>query len=238
MCARFTRAATVDDMALLFQIMEFPEMEPRYNIAPTQTVAAVRIRPERNQREWALLRWGLVPSWAEDLKMGNALINARSETAAEKPAFRSAFRSRRCLIPADGFFEWQKQGAKKQPFHIRMKNAKPFAFAGLWESWKKDEEQTIETFTLLTTSANGVVKPYHDRMPVIVKPEDFEPWLDPSLRDPKIVQPLLKPFADEDMTAIPVSMWVNNPRNQGPTCIEPVPQISDQILPKGEEKPG
>jgi putative SOS response-associated peptidase YedK len=222
MCARFTRAATVDDMAALFQVMEFPEPEPRYNIAPTQIVPAVRIQPERNKREWALLRWGLVPSWAEDLKMGNSLINARSETAAEKPAFRSAFRARRCLIPADGFFEWQKQGAKKQPYYVRMKNGKPFAFAGLWESWKMDEEKTIETFTLLTTTANGVVKPYHERMPVILKPENFELWLDPSIHEPKTVQPLLKPFPDEDMTAFPVCMWVNSPRNEGSDCIKPL----------------
>jgi putative SOS response-associated peptidase YedK len=176
-------------------------------------VAVVRFDVEHQRREFALVRWGLIPSWAQEAGMGNRLINARAETAAEKPAFRYAFRKRRCLIPADGFYEWQKQGSKKQPFLVRRRDGHPLALAGLWEVWRSPEQQDIESCTILTTAANDAVRPLHDRMPAILEPKDYDLWLDSQVQEPERVQPLLRPYRSEDLVLVPVSPRVNNPRN-------------------------
>jgi putative SOS response-associated peptidase YedK len=161
----------------------------------------------------------LVPSWAKDVKIGYRLINARAETAATNPSFRSAFRSRRCLIPADGYFEWQKQDGKKQPFYFHRRDGRPFAFAALWERWARPDGEAIESCTILTTEANDLARPVHDRMPVIVAPADFGQWLDPAA-NPRALQALLRPHPPEAMEAYPVTTFVNNPRNEGPRCVE------------------
>jgi putative SOS response-associated peptidase YedK len=167
------------------------------------------------------LRWGLIPSWADDPKVGYRTINARSESVASKPAFRTPFRESRCLILADGFYEWKKTDGSKQPFHIRLKTGKPFAFAGLYAHWDKGEKP-IDSCTILTTEANELMRTLHDRMPVILEPASFDQWLDPTQHKPEPLQALLRPFPSEVMTAIPISTYVNNARNQGPQCIAPL----------------
>jgi putative SOS response-associated peptidase YedK len=222
MCGRFTQTAKERVLADLFELMDTPELpalEARYNIAPSQPVAAARVSPEHGRRELVALRWGLVPAWAEDLKIGYRLINARAETAATKPSFRLAFRSRRCLIPADGYFEWQQQDGKKQPFYFHKRDGQPFAFAGLWERWAPPDAEAVESCTILTTAANDLARPVHDRMPVIVAPTDFSQWLDPNAQ-PKTLQALLRPYPAEEMDAYAVTTFVNNPKNQGPRCVE------------------
>jgi putative SOS response-associated peptidase YedK len=223
MCGRFTLTASASAVKELFPLFDQAELEPRYNIAPTQAVLAVRRLPQAARPEIVPLRWGLIPHWADDAKIGYRMINARADTAASKPAFRSAFRQRRCLILADGFYEWQKTGKTKQPYYIRMKDNKPFAFAGLWEHWDKGEKP-IDSCTILTTDANELMQPLHDRMPVILPPTVFEPWLDPAVQKPEAVQSLLEPFPSEGMTAIPISTYVNNVRNEGPACVAPMNQ--------------
>jgi putative SOS response-associated peptidase YedK len=213
MCGRFVRTSPAAAFAQLLGLDEPPELPPRYNVAPTQPVAAARLGPHGG-RELALLRWGLVPAWSADPRKG--FINARAETAAAKPAFRSAFRQRRCLVPADAFFEWKSGGGAKQPFLFRRRDGAPFAFAGLWERWQGGGGEALETCCILTVSANEVVAPVHDRMPVILRPEDFGPWLEggpPSL---------LSPYPAELMVGYPVSPLVNSPRNDGPECLRPV----------------
>jgi putative SOS response-associated peptidase YedK len=219
MCGRFTLTTPMPVLAELFLFPEAAPQPPRYNIAPTQAVAAVRAT-DGDHHELVYCRWGLIPSWADDPAIGNRLINARSETAAEKPAFRSAFRHRRCLIPTDGFYEWQKVGGRKQPFYIKMRDGRPFAFAGLWERWDRAGEP-VDTCTILTTDANEVLRPLHERMPVILAPEDYKGWLDPEIKEPKQVQPLLHPYSSDAMIAYPVCSVVNNPRNENAQCIEP-----------------
>jgi putative SOS response-associated peptidase YedK len=197
------------------------DLAPRYNIASTRQIAAVRNRPDGEDREFVLLRWGLIPSWAKDPSIGARMINARAETAPEKPAFRSAFRRRRCLVPASGFYEWQKQGRVKQPYYISLRERKPMAIAGLWERWEGTEGAPIESCTLLTTDANDLIAPLHDRMPVIVSPGDFDLWLDPTVSTTERLLSLLRPFPADGMTASPVSTLVNNPSVDDPRCIEP-----------------
>ena len=221
MCGRFTLRASPVDLSHLFDLAEVPPLEPRYNIAPTQTVFALRA-DAAGKRETAQLRWGLVPAWAKDTKIGYKLINARSDSAATKPSFRNAFKKRRCLIATSGFYEWKKTGAKtKQPYYVHCADGAPFAFAGLWEAWQGDEKP-IESCTILTTDANDLMAPIHNRMPVILDAKDFDRWLDPAVQDPAKLQPLLVPYSGSDMTAYPISTFVNSPRNQGPQCIEPV----------------
>ena len=221
MCGRFTLKTRPEVLAEHFGLPEVPGFEPRFNIAPTQPVAIVRALPETGGRELSRLRWGLIPSWADDPAIGLRLINARAETAAEKPAFRAAFRQRRCLVLADGFFEWAKSGGGKQPYHFRLKDGGPFAFAGLWELWSKGEEP-IESCTLLTTEANDMVGPVHDRMPVLLEPEAYGRWLDPQLRRTEEVSDLLRPFPAGRMMGYPVGRLVNDPRNDDLRCVEPV----------------
>ncbi len=206
-----------------FAVFEVPPFTARFNIAPTQPVAVVRLDPQSDEprRELVWLRWGLIPSWAKDPAIGNRMINARAETAAEKPAFRAAFRRRRCLVAADGFYEWQRTGGKKQPYFIHLHDDRPFGFAGLWESWEGPDHSHIESCTLLTTGPNELLRPIHDRMPVILGPESYAPWLDPAVQQPEQLLPLLQPYPSEAMTADAVGTFVNSPRNDGPQCIEP-----------------
>jgi putative SOS response-associated peptidase YedK len=219
MCGRFTLKTRPEVLAEHFELPEVPGVKPRYNIAPTQPVAVVRTGFEGG-RELSPLRWGLIPSWADDPSIGNRMINAQAETAAEKPAYRSAFRLRRCLVLADGFYEWAKANGAKQPHYFQLKDGSPFAFAGLWERWAKGEEP-IESCTLLTTEANEAVGPVHQRMPVILEPKEYGRWLDPQRRRPEDVSAILRPFPAERMVAYPVGRWVNDPRHDDPRCVEP-----------------
>lgn len=206
MCGRFVLMTPGRDLAERFGLEEEPLLEPRYNIAPTQMVAIIRLNPETLQRRLGLVRWGLIPFWANDSSIGNRLINARAESVAEKPAFRSAFKFRRCLVPADGYYEWKKRkGGQKQPYLARNADGSPFAFAGLWERWQAPEEEVIESCTILTTDANDLTQPIHDRMPVILKLEDHDLWLDPDVRDPNLLKPLLRPYPSGEMIVQPVS---------------------------------
>jgi len=221
MCGRFTLRASASVIAEHFSIFELPPFSPRFNIAPSQPVAVVRLASPPSGRELVWLHWGLIPSWAKDPAIGNRMINARAETAAEKPAYRAAMRRRRCLLPADGFYEWQKAGRAKQPHFIRMKDDRPFAFAGLWETWEGPDNSYIESCTVLTTEPNDVVRPIHDRMPVILDPKNYEQWLDTTTEDPTGLLPLLRPYPSEQMRADPVNTLVNSPANDEPGCIEP-----------------
>lgn len=223
MCGRFTQSQSADAIAQAFQVA-VPPLTPRYNIAPTQSVATILQTAEHKDRQFKLLHWGLIPSWAKDPKMGARLINARAETVAEKPAFRSAFRQRRCLVLADGFYEWQKQESKKQkqPYYFRFKDGRPFAFAGLWERWQDSNSETVESCTLLTTEANELMRPIHDRMPVILDSKYYDLWLNPEVEKRELLEPLLHPYPTEEMTAYPVSQTVNKPSNDSAECIESV----------------
>lgn len=222
MCGRFTLFDTAASLAEAFEVAEVPSLSPRYNIAPSQAVAAVRIPPSGGAREVVLLRWGLIPSWAKDPSLGDRMINARAETAAGKPAFRSAIRRRRCLVPASGFYEWKRTNGRKQPYYIRRPDGKPFAFAGLWESWEGTGQAAVESCTILTTSANELLLPIHDRMPVIVSPADYDLWLSPEVRDPEELARLFRPCPPEEVTAFPVGTAVNNPKTDSPQLIEPL----------------
>jgi putative SOS response-associated peptidase YedK len=224
MCGRYTLKTPGTQVATLFGLAEEPSLTPRYNIAPTQAVPVVRVlraNPETKGRELVPLRWGLVPPWADDPSVGNRLINARAETVAGKPSFRGAFRHRRCLIPADGFYEWRKEGAKKQPVYVRRKDGQPFAFAGLWEEWEREGE-VIESCAIITTEANDLMAEFHDRMPVIVRPKDYGLWLDPQVQDPALLEPLLRPYPGGEMEVYPVGRLVNDPRHEDPKCVEPL----------------
>ena len=224
MCGRFTLRASTSALAEQFGAIADIVLEPRFNIAPSQPIAVVRIRPGSTapQRELTQLRWGLVPSWAKDLSIGNRMINARSESVADKPAFRAAIRRRRCLVPADGFFEWQRQGKARQPYFIQMADQRPFAMAGLWESWEGPDHRVIESCTILTTRSNELMEPIHDRMPVILPDESCTEWLDPGGSDPEPLKRLLVPFNAELMKLHPVGTYVNRPENEGPECIAPI----------------
>jgi len=221
MCGRYLMHAPPELLAELFELQEIPIVTPRYNIAPTQQVLACRQTDKG--RELVALHWGLIPSWADDSKIGYKMINARSDGVATKPSYRSAFKKRRCLIPATGFYEWQavKGEKKKQPHLIRRKDGKPFAFAGLWEHWEKGEEP-IDSCTIITTDANRTLKPIHERMPVIVDKKDFKLWLDPKVEKGEDLEAVLKPAPDALLEAVPVGLMVNNPSYDGPKCCEPV----------------
>jgi putative SOS response-associated peptidase YedK len=223
MCGRFTLFEADKVLSRGFGVSGIPPLSPRYNIAPSQPVAAVRATPTGEGRELAFLRWGLIPSWSKDPAIGNRLINARAETAQEKPSFRSAFRRHRCLIPTNGFYEWQRLERGKQPYFVRMRDGQLFAFAGLWDRWESPDKDVIETCTILTTAANTVLAPIHDRMPVILPPTEYARWLDPALRDPDSLAPLLVPFPPEEMLAFPVSPRVNAPTVDDEKCIAPLP---------------
>ena len=230
MCGRFTFATAPTALVELLGLDEPPTLDPRYNIAPTQALLVVRavLQGETRRRELRLLRWGLVPPWADDPSVGYRMINARSETAASKPAFRAAFRRRRCLVLADGFFEWKRVGrGPKQPHYLRLRDGRPFAFAGLWERWRGpgDPPDELLSCTLLTCAPNELVATIHDRMPVILPPAAYEPWLDPEQQDPAALQALLAPYPAEEMIAYPVGTGVNNPRFDDPSLIAPYAHV-------------
>ncbi len=217
MCGRYTLATPVGRLAEEFGFdSSSTEFRTSYNVAPTRQVPVVLA--EGGKRRLEMLRWGLVPSWADDPGIGARMINASSETAPEKPSFRRAFRDRRCLIPADGFYEWKRENGGKQPYYFRMQGGRPFAFAGLWESWTKDGE--IRSCAILTTAANEVVAGIHDRMPVILPSRHYEAWLDPEAERDEL-NDLLVPYPGDDLETYPVSRFVNSPGNDDPRCIEP-----------------
>jgi len=224
MCGRFTHRLTWQQLYDLYRLtaprpdprQREPDLKPRYNVAPTQMVPIVRLDPA-GQREIAMLRWGLIPFWAKDDKIGYKTINARAETVATAPSFRAAFKKRRCLVPANGFYEWKKvEDGSKQPYLIGVRDGSPFSFAGLWERWDKGEAP-VETFTIITGEPNSLVADLHNRMPVILDPDDYDAWL--MAADTAIPQALLQPFPAQLMQAYPVSKRVNSPKNDTPDMI-------------------
>ena len=225
MCGRFALTAPASDIAEIFQVDVLPEVLPRYNVAPTTQVPCV-VEDEDGERKLEMFRWGLVPSWAKDKKVGYRMINARSETAASKPAFRAAFKRRRCLVVADGFYEWKRFGkgrsAQKIPHLIQLEGGAPFGMAGLWEVWRDPEtEELLRTCSIVTTAGNELMKPIHDRMPVILPPEHWDLWLDRSMQDKEVLQELLVPFPSDQMQARAVHSSVGNVKNKGPEVQEP-----------------
>jgi putative SOS response-associated peptidase YedK len=217
-CGRYVVKSPSAKLKVKFHLDDAPLFEPRYNVAPTQLVPAER--QEDGKRRLAMLRWGLIPSWAKDATIGYRLINATADTVATKPSFRSAFKRRRCLVPADGFYEWKRYGKVKQRYFIHRKDEVPFAFASLWEGWEDPEDcKEVQSCSLITTEANELMAPIHGRMPVILAESDYDCWLDAdeSVSD---LQAFLKPYPAEEMAAYPICTYVNNPKNQRPKCIE------------------
>lgn len=221
MCGRFTLTQSPERIADLFELEALPQFVAGFNIAPTQPVPVIRCGPAA-QRQFDYLYWGFVPSWAKDPSIGARMINARSETVAEKPAFRTAFKRRRCLVLADGFYEWQKVGSKKQPYYFHLLDHQPFGFAGLWDYWHGPDGSELESCTILTTAANALMQPIHDRMPVILPPEAYTTWLDPASQTAPPLLPLLRPYPESQMQSYPVSLAVNHPRYDHPDCILPL----------------
>ncbi|MBI3707324.1 MAG: SOS response-associated peptidase [Proteobacteria bacterium] len=218
MCGRYSITTPIESMRRFFRFEGPPlNLAPRWNVAPTQTAPVVRQREGRRHLE--MLRWGLVPPWAKDLSIGSRMINARGETAAEKPAFRAAFKSRRCLVIADGFYEWPIVGAgtAKQPVLFRMQDGAPFAFAGLWEHWHSPAGEAVETYCIVSTAANEIMAQFHHRVPLVLAPDDYAAWLDPAVD----AQPLLKAPPSSWFTFTYVSTYVNNVRNDDARCFEP-----------------
>ncbi len=221
MCGRFTLTVDPGQLQEAFPWVEFPEdLSLRYNIAPSQPVAVV---PNDGLNRVDFFNWGLIPFWAKDPKIGNRMINARAETLAEKPSFRGSFKYKRCLVLADGFYEWRKEpGTKtKTPMYLRMKNHKPFAFAGLWDNWHSSDGSEIRTCTIITTEPNTLVKEIHNRMPVILSQNVYSDWLQEGENDPSLLKSFLQPYPAEELEAYPVSRFVNSPHNDSPECIIP-----------------
>jgi putative SOS response-associated peptidase YedK len=223
MCGRYSQTHTGEAIAVAFDLAVVPDPMPRYNIAPTQPVSAIAQTTARAgcDREYRIFQWGLIPSWSKDPMIGNRMFNARSETVAEKPSFRAAFKRRRCLIIADGFYEWRRDGKNKQPFYFQVtpplsssttQDGALFGLAGLWEIWEGGDGSYLETCTILTTEPNELMEPIHNRMPVIIHPQDYDLWLDPKLEKAEALQHLLRPYESEAMQAYPVSTIVNNAR--------------------------
>jgi putative SOS response-associated peptidase YedK len=216
-CGRFVLFTIAQDLAGRFGCSEFAEIEPRYNIAPTQPIAVVRNRPYNAGRQLKLVKWGLIPYWFKDPKIANKLINAKAETLTEKPAFRDAFKRRRCLVPVNGFYEWEKSGAERRPYYFHAPNEEPFALAGLWETWRNPEGAIVETAIIITTDSIDPVAEIHDRMPLILRPEFYDPWLDSRTRPDKL-QDLVK---QTGFTLIRrrVGKQVNKADYESPECI-------------------
>jgi len=224
MCGRFALAATKQAISEYFGVLVHDDLPPRYNIAPTQQIVVVA-HDGKKLVQW--MHWGLIPSWAKDPEIAARTINARAETAAEQPAFREAFRHRRCLIPAEGFYEWKPQARQaKQPYFIHLTESPLMGLAGLWDRWQSPTGEIIESCTVLTTTANDVLRPLHDRMPVILPPEHFDEWLNPSTPLP-LIQSLLRPYPAQAMRAYPVGVQVSKPAHEGPDCIAPVRSESE-----------
>jgi len=204
------------------------DWSPRYNIAPTQPVPIIRQHPKEPRRELSLVRWGLIPWWAKDSSGAARMINARSETASTLPAFRDALKSRRCLVPADGFYEWKRAGKVRHPYCFEVNNGELFAFAGLWDRWKDLSGKAIETCSILTTNPNAVTSTIHDRMPAILTPDSYDLWLDPGFVDVTAISKMLKPYAASSMRCYPVSARVNHVANDDAECSVPVEPPTEQ----------
>jgi len=215
MCGRFSLSVSAEQISAEFNLNDLPDFDPSYNLAPSQIILAIR-QNDKGQKEAILLRWGLVPSWMQEEKISSKYINARAETVATQPMFHSAFKKRHCLIIADGFYEWQATDSGKQAFYICKQNHKPFAFAGLWESWTGANNKSIESCTIITTAANKLLSPIHSRMPVIVRQNDFQDWLS-VLENNK---DCLEAYNDPSFMAYPVSSFVNNPRHNSIECLK------------------
>jgi len=222
MCGRYTLRSNQHQLQDAFPLFEIPELPARFNIAPSQNVAAIRVEAGESKPSFASLRWGLLPYWAKTPKDKPQPINARSEGVATNRMFSKALQTRRCLVLADGYYEWVQAGEKKQPYYIRLANEKPFAFAGLWNRWEsKTEGEVVESCTIMTTEANEMMQKIHHRMPVILPASAYEQWLDPKMQDAGAATQYLLPYNSKEMAAYPVSTRVNNPRNDKPECIEP-----------------
>ncbi len=229
MCGRYTVTRPTDLLEELGVETTEP-LEASYNVAPTQKVPVVRAAAGTVPaiREAINLRWGLIPFWAKDIKIGNRMINARSETVASKPAFRNSLRRKRCCILADGFYEWKKVDGGKQPYYIHLKDRRPFVFAGLWDRWSKGPIDPIESFTILTTRPNDRVAELHNRMPVILTPDAIDLWLDPTVDDASRLVKVLEPYAADEIDFFPVSKMVNRPSNNVPQCLQPIELSADR----------
>ena len=225
MCGRFTLKTDIDTVARVFGVTPTVQVPPRYNIAPTQEVVSIL---RNGTAHLDMLRWGLIPSWAKDESIGSRMINARAETLAEKASFKGLLRSKRCLVVADGFYEWKKDNGSKTPMYIALKNGEPFAFAGLWDIWKNPDGQQLRTCTIITTEPNELIRPIHNRMPAILRPEDEEQWLDVSHTLFSKARSLLKPYPAELMNSHDVSAIVNSAKYDNPDCVQPV---SDDPMP-------
>ncbi len=220
MCGRFSRKATLQAIIDEFEVEEVTSsIEPSYNVAPGQQVAVII---DSEKRKLGTMKWGFIPSWSKDPAIGSRMINARAETVAEKPSFRNSFRRKRCLIVADGFFEWKREENGKIPMHVVMKSGRPFGFAGLWEIWISPEGEKTATCTIITTSPNSLMEPIHNRMPVILPKQQTGTWLNPKLEDSAALLPLLLPYRAEEMEAYPVSKLVNSPKNNSSEVIVPL----------------
>lgn len=221
MCGRFARISSVDTFAALFSAPPAPALAPAYNVAPTHDLLLARNAADGG-RELVTLHWGLVPHWSKGPDPKYSMINARADSVATKPAYRDAFKRRRCLIAADGFYEWQRTSRNKQPYFVRLRGGQPFAFAGLWDHWEAEGQAPIDSCTIITCDANALVAPIHERMPVILPPRLYAAWLDPQQSTPWKLSALLKPYPDTLMEAYPVGLAVNNPRNDSAALIQPV----------------
>ena len=235
MCGRYVIATPPAVLRAHFGYAEQPNFPPRYNVAPAQPAPVVRLH--EGQRQFVLMRWGLIPSWIKDPRQFSLLINARGESAAEKPAFRAAMRWRRCLIPADGFYEWKQQGERKRPFFIRRKDSQPMAFAGLWETWTGPDGEEIDTAAIVTVAANRTLAPVHDRMPAILAPEAYDLWLDVTKADEKIATALLAPAPENLLEVFEISTAVNRTANDFPKLIEPLAVAGAEPESLAEPKP-
>src|SRR5574340_313449 len=237
MCGRFTLAVEDDNLQAEFPEIQFPQQSaPRYNIAPSQPILAI---PNDGRAKADFFIWGLIPSWAKEPSIGSRLINARAETLAEKPAFRGSYRFKRCIILADGFYEWQLAAGKKTkvPYYIQMQDKKPFALAGLWSDWRSTDGSELRSCTIITTPPNELMATIHNRMPAILRPEDRVKWLGPAARSPEELAPLLRPYPAASMSAYPVSTLVNNPAVDTPDCIRPVPPCRPRAGSAGIDPP-
>ena len=221
MCGRFTIDISPGLLVEIFGLAERPVITPRYNVAPTQQVPVIR-RYGDGQNHLDFLHWGLIPSWAQDKSIGSRLINARSETVTEKPSFKQAIRYRRCLVLGSGFYEWKQEGKAKQPWLIRLKDGAPMVFAGLWETWKSVEGEAMESCTILTTASNWLVEPLHDRMPVILHPDEYRTWLERHTTDPTSLKKMFQPYPADLMEMWAVSQKVNNVGNDSADLVLPV----------------
>lgn len=223
MCGRYALKTSVPEIARILGAEPNAEFAPSYNVAPSRHVPVCRTSVE-GKRELNLLRWGLVPHWAKEVNDRYRMINARAETVADKPAFRAPFRHRRCLVPADGYFEWKAGPERKQPYFIHRNDDAPVFLAGLWDRWEKGQDGPLDSFAIVTSSASERVSSVHDRMPVILDPGEYESWLDPELKNPNDLLSLLKPHPGKELLFTPVSTFVNNPRNDDPRCLHPISQ--------------